>query len=180
MIDSPAVKNTCNASVETKGFCFYKSTNGIKRHLAVDSLGLPFLTHCTAANVFADAGLIEILIQNLDYCRSKPAGLPKTTIVLDHGYHPDTLQPALELVYPQIMSKLQVELSPKPSKAEKAAAGKTGFVPVKARWVVERSKAWVERCKSLVKNFERTLCNATSQLNLCFVRLMLKRLAAAT
>ena len=24
MIDSQAVKNTCNASVETKGFCFYK------------------------------------------------------------------------------------------------------------------------------------------------------------
>jgi hypothetical protein len=37
MIDSQAVKNTCNASVETKGFCFYKCTNGIKRHLAVDS-----------------------------------------------------------------------------------------------------------------------------------------------
>jgi len=29
MIDSQAVKNTCNASVETKGFCFYKCTNGI-------------------------------------------------------------------------------------------------------------------------------------------------------
>jgi hypothetical protein len=42
MIDSQAVKNTCNASVETKGFCFYKCTNGIKRHLATDSLGFPF------------------------------------------------------------------------------------------------------------------------------------------
>ena len=36
---------------------------------------------------------------------------------------------------------------------------------------------WVERCKSLVKNFERTLPNATAKLNLCFIRLMLKRLA---
>ena len=36
----------------------------------------------------------------------------------------------------------------------------------------------MERCKSLVKNFERTLANATTQLNLCFVRLMLKRLAS--
>ena len=43
IIDSQAVKNTCNASVESKGFCFYKATNGIKRHLAVDSLGFPFL-----------------------------------------------------------------------------------------------------------------------------------------
>ncbi len=47
MIDSQAVKNTCNASIESKGFCFYKATNGIKRHLAVDSLGFPFFTHCT-------------------------------------------------------------------------------------------------------------------------------------
>ena len=37
VIDSQAVKNTCNASVESKGFCFYKCTNGIKRHLAVDT-----------------------------------------------------------------------------------------------------------------------------------------------
>ncbi|WP_371257813.1 hypothetical protein [Synechococcus sp. PCC 7502] len=35
---------------------------------------------------------------------------------------------------------------------------------------------WVERCKILVKNFERTLVNATAKLNLCFIRLMLKEL----
>jgi len=43
IIDSQAVKNTCNASAETSGFCFYKATNGIKRHLAVDILGFPLL-----------------------------------------------------------------------------------------------------------------------------------------
>ena len=46
-----AVKNTCNASIESKGFCFYKATNGIKRHLAVDTLGFPFFTHCTKATM---------------------------------------------------------------------------------------------------------------------------------
>jgi len=70
------------------------------------------------------------------------------------------------------------ELSTKPSKQEKAAQGKSGFVPV-ARWVIERSNAWMERCKILVKNHERTLANATTKLNLCFVRLMVKRLAAS-
>ena len=44
IIDSQAVKNTCNASTESKGFLL-QSTNGIKRHLAVDSLGFPFFTH---------------------------------------------------------------------------------------------------------------------------------------
>ena len=171
------MKNTCNASVDSKGFCFYKSTNGIKRHLAVDTLGFPFFTHCTKANVSDDGGLIEMLELNIKYFKSKPMNIPKITILLDHGYHPDTLTKALKLIYPQIMMKIRFELSPKPSKAEKQAQGQSGFVPVAARCVVERSNAWMERCKSLVKNFERTLNNATAKVNLCFIRLMLKRLA---
>lgn len=177
IIDSQAVKNTCTASIETKGFCFYKSTNGIKRHLAVDTLGLPFFTHCTKASVADDQGLIEMLSQNIDYFRKKPVNIPKVTILLDHGYHPDTITTALQALYPQILVKLRFQLAPKPTKAEKAAQGKTGFVPVATRWIIERSNAWMERCKSLVKNFEHTLDHATAKINLCFIRLMLKRLA---
>jgi transposase len=164
--------------VESKGFCFYKATNGIKRHLAVDILGFPFFTHCTRANVSDDAGLVEMLTLNIDYFKSKPVNIPKITILLDHGYHIDVLIAELEKVYPQIMTKIRFQRCKKPSKEEKAAQGKSGFVPVAARWVIERSNAWMERCKSLVKNYERTLDHATTKLNLCFVRLMLKRLAA--
>jgi hypothetical protein len=172
------VKNTCNASVDSKGYCFYKSTNGIKRHLAIDTLGFPFFTHCTRANVSDDAGLIEMLTLNIDYFKAKPVNIPKITILLDHGYHPEHLTEELEKVYPQIMMKIKFELSTKPSKQEKVAQGKSGFVPAIARWVVERSNAWMERCKILTKNFERTLSNATTKINLCFVRLLVKRLAA--
>ena len=91
IIDSQAVKNTCNASVESKGFCSDKATNGIKRHLAVDTLGFPFFTHCTKANVSDDVGLIEMLTLNIDYFKSKPVNIPKITILLDHGYHIDKL-----------------------------------------------------------------------------------------
>lgn len=145
MIDSQAVKNTCNASIESKGFCFYKCTNGIKRHLAVDILGFPFFTHCTKASVSDDQGLIEMLSPNIDYFKSKPDDLPKTTILLDNGYHPDKLTQALEAIYPEIMTKIQFELSAKPSKAEKEAKGLSGFVPVAARWVIERSNAGVAK-----------------------------------
>lgn len=177
LIDSQAVKNTCNASVESKGFCFYKCTNGIKRHLAVDILGFPFFTHCTRANVSDDIGLIEMLTNHIDYFLSKPDHLPKTTILLDNGYHPLVLTKALEQIYPQIMTKIQFELAPKLTPSQKQVLGLTGFVVVATRWVIERSNAWMERCKSLVKNFERTLDNATAKVNLCFIRLMLKRLA---
>jgi hypothetical protein len=180
IIDSQAVKNTCTAGVESKGFCFYKATNGIKRHLAVDTLGFPFFTHCTRANVSDDVGLVEMLTLNIDYFRSKPVNIPKVTILLDHGYHIDSLIAELEQVYPQIMTKIRFELCKKPSKQEKAAQGKSGFVPVAVRWVIERSNAWMERCKSLTKNFERTLAHAKTKIDLCFVRLMLKRLAATS
>jgi transposase len=177
IIDSQAVKNTCNASVESKGFCFYKATNGIKRHLAVDTLGFPFFSHCTKASVSDDMGLIEMLSDNIDYFKSKPVNIPKITILLDHGYHPNILTRELEKIYPGIMRKIRFKRSPKPSKAQKKSEGKTGFVPVKARWVIERTNSWMERCKSLVKNFERTLDHANTKISLCFVRLMLKRLA---
>ena len=180
IIDSQAVQNTCNAGVESKGFCFYKSTNGIKRHLAVDTLGYPFFTHCTRANVSDDAGLIEMLTHQINYFQSKHVNIPKITILLDHGYHPEHLRQELQKVYPQIRRKIKFELSTKPSKQDKAAQGKSGFVPAVARWVIERSNAWMERCKILVKNFERTLDNATAKLNLCFVRLMIKRLAISS
>lgn len=176
IIDSQAVKNTCNASLESKGFCHYKLTNGIKRHLAVDSLGFPFFTHCSKASETDNQGLIEMIRNNLEYFISKPVNIPKITILLDHGYHPEVIQTALEEVYPGIMKKVRIERCAKPSKAEKDLAGKSGFVPVTMRWVVERSNAWVERCKSLVKNFESSLHNATANLNLCFIRLMLRRL----
>ena len=152
--DSQAVKNTCTASVESKGFCRYKATNGIKRHLIVDKLGFPFFTHCTPANVSDDQGLIEMLIANIDYLRQKPVNIPKITFMLDNGYHPDKIQREVEKIYPEVMRKIRFEVVPKPSKAEKEAAGKSGFVPVAVRWVIERSNAWMERCKSLVKNYE--------------------------
>jgi len=177
MIDSQAVKNTCNASIESKGFCFYKATNGIKRHLAVDTLGFTFFSHCTKANVSDDQGLIEMLIANIDYFKSKPVNIPKITILVDHGYHPNVIIAALEAVYPGIMRKIRIERSAKPSKEQKQAEGKSGFVVVKTRWVIERSNAWMERCKSLVKNFEHNLEHAKAKIDLCFMRLLLKRLA---
>ena len=66
---------------------------------------------------------LSMLIDHLDYFRAKPVNIPKITILLNHGYHPDTIQMALELFYPQIMTKIRLQLAPKPTKAEKTAQG---------------------------------------------------------
>ena len=61
-----------------------------------------------------------------------PVNIPKITILLDNGYHPEKLEQELKKVDPQIMNKIKFKLSPKPSKAQKEKEGKMGFVPVKA------------------------------------------------
>ena len=106
-----------------RGESFYKATNGIKRHLAVDTLGFPFFTHCTKANVSDDAGLLEMLTLNIDYFQSKPVNIPKITILLDHGYHIDYLIEALFKVYPQIMRIIRFELSTKPVNSREGSSG---------------------------------------------------------
>ena len=155
----------------------YKATNGIKRHLAVDTPGFLFFTHYTTANISDDAGLVEMFTITIDYFKSKPVNIKKTTVLLDHGYHIDYRVRELQNVYPEIMTKIRFERSKKPSKQEDQ--GKKGFVPAIARWVIERSNAWRSRCNILVKNYERTLANAMTKMNLCFVRLMIKRLSAS-
>lgn len=142
----------------------------------MDTLGFPFFVHCTPANVSDDQGLIAMLTQNIEFFRKKPVNIPKITILLDHGYHLNTLIQALQKVYPQVMTKIRFQLAPKPTKAEKEAQGKSGFVVIPVRWIIERSNAWVERCKILLKNCERTLRNANTKLKLCFIRILLRRL----
>ena len=84
-------KNTDTANLETKGYCHYKCTNGIKRHLLVDVLGDPYFVKCTAANISDDEGLLEKIKENKEYFLNLPAG-PVITMLLDNGYHKEYLE----------------------------------------------------------------------------------------
>ena len=52
-----------------------------------------------------------------------------------------------------------------------------GFVPLPKRWTVERTLAWLGRCRRLAKDFEDLAVNALAFLCLGMIRLMLRRLA---
>ena len=52
-----------------------------------------------------------------------------------------------------------------------------GFVPLPKRWIVERTFAWLGRCRRLAKDFENLAVNALAFLCLAMIRLMLRRLA---
>ena len=57
-MDSQSVKNTDSA--ENKGYDSGKKVSGIKRHIAVDTQGLPHAIHVTTANVTDRAGALAM------------------------------------------------------------------------------------------------------------------------
>ena len=50
------------------------------------------------------------------------------------------------------------------------------FSIVPKRWVVERSFSWLEKCHRLWKNTERLLHTSKTMIQLCFIRLLARRL----
>ena len=59
-----------------------------------------------------------------------------------------------------------------------AAAGK--FVVLPKRWIVERTIAWLNRCRRLAKDWERLNHNALAFLKWESVRFMLRKLCRTT
>ena len=53
-----------------------------------------------------------------------------------------------------------------------------GFVVLPKRWVVERTLAWLSRCRRLVRNHELYHRTVTAFIRLAMIRLMLRRLGA--
>ena len=50
-----------------------------------------------------------------------------------------------------------------------------GFVPLPKRWIVERTLAWLGRCRRLAKDFENRSRMALVVLRLAMIRLLLRR-----
>ena len=117
--DSMCAKNTDTANLETKGYCHYKLTNGIKRHLLVDVPGNPYFVHWTPADVSDDEGLIEMIEANREYFLDLPEE-QVMTILLDNGYHKDHLEDQIRRIDPELRNKIVIALSPKITPEQKA------------------------------------------------------------
>ena len=52
------------------------------------------------------------------------------------------------------------------------------FVVLPKRWIVERTLAWISRCRRLARDYERHARTAAAFVRLAMIRLMLRRLAA--
>ncbi len=83
----------------------------------------------------------------------------------DGGYQ----GPQFEQAVAEILPELQVEIVKRSDQAK-------GFELLPRRWVVERTFAWLGRCRRLAKDFESLTRIALSFLKLASIRFMLRRL----
>ena len=156
IVDSQSVKNTDSA--ENKGYDSGKKVSGIKRHIAVDTQGLPHAIHVTTANVTDRAGALAMFDR-------RRANLSQVqNVLVDGGY---TGKP-FETTAVQSLLGASVEVVKRNELHT--------FVVLPKRWVVERSFGWLEQCRRLWKNCERKLNTSLQMVVLAFAVLILKRL----
>ncbi|MGC1540585.1 MAG: transposase, partial [Xanthobacteraceae bacterium] len=55
----------------------------------------------------------------------------------------------------------------------------SGFEVLPRRWVVERTFAWLGRCRRLAKDFETTIASAVAWVFVAHIRTLTRRLARA-
>lgn len=76
-------------------------------------------------------------------------------------------------VFGKALAKLRPQLKPEIIKRSDPALG---FVVVPKRWIVERTIAWLNRCRRLAKDCENRIRTATAFVQLASIRLMLRKL----
>jgi putative transposase len=158
VLDSQSVKTTKAGG--PRGYDGGKRVKGRKRHLVVDTLGLMVEVAVTPANVHDTKGGQKALSKMLRWMPTRPDKL-----YVDGGYQG---APFAKWVKDKIGAEVEIRENP----ALKAKR----FVPIKKRWVVERSFAWLEDYRRLIKDHERNMSHSCAMIRWAMVRLMLVRL----
>ena len=143
--------------LQKKKVMMREKTSGIKIHIAVDILGLPYSIMVTTANVSDRCGAIEMFSQP-DV--QMPDALKK--VLCDGGYTGESF--AINI---KALTGAEVEIA-KHSELHQ-------FVVMPKRWIVERTFGWLDKCRRLSKNCERLIETTLNMVKLAFVSLLLRR-----
>src|ERR1700723_1622369 len=165
IIDAQSVKSgeKGGAHIDPHGYDAGKKVKGKKRHVLVDTQGLVLHAIVTAADIQDRDGGAWLL--------GTLFGLYPFLLKLyaDGGYQGPVFQSAVK----DAMDSLNVEIVKRTDQAK-------GFVVLPKRWVVERTFAWLNRCRRLAKDWECLNRKARAYVLLASIRLMVRRLGRAT
>jgi putative transposase len=153
LIDAQTVRTTPQGGI--RGVDAGKKTNGRKRHILVDTTGL-LLIIVTAANVQDRDGAKLVFETRVRFPRLKK-------VWADGAYGGQLLLWVLETC------RFILDIVKRSDKQK-------GFVVLPRRWVVERSLAWLTRCRRLVRDFEGLPSTTESWTYLANIQLVLRRL----
>src|SRR3954447_4146545 len=156
-VDSQSVDTTSGG--EQRGRDNAKNVDGRKRHIVVDSMGLLLAVLVTAAGV-DDAAAARELFGRLD---GQPVSRVRR-VFADGKYHNHALYAWVEQ-----NADWELEIVRRPD-------GAKGWVRLPIRWTVERTFAWLGRCRRLAKDHERTTRSSEAFVKLAMIHLMLNRL----
>src|SRR5436190_9820966 len=140
-----------------------KKIKGKKRHILVDTQGL----------------LLHALVHSADIQDRDGGVLVMATLF---GLHPFLLKlyadggyqgPIFQSAACKILRQIDVEIVKRSDKAN-------GFAVLPKRWIVERTIAWLSRCRRLAKDWECLNRKALAFLRLASIRLMLRKLCQKT
>jgi putative transposase len=157
IIDSQSVPTT--ESGGPRGIDAGKRIKGRKRHIVTDTNGFLLALRVHEANIQDPHGAVPLL-------HDLRRRFPKLQHVFaDRVYRGAQLQAAIADCGPWT-----IEIVERP-------AGAKGFQLLPRRWVVERSFAWLGRCRRLAKDFEASIASATAWVHIANMRLLIRRLA---
>jgi putative transposase len=157
-IDSQSVKAAAGVGEEV-GTDGGKRVKGRKRHILTDTLGLLLCVAVTAANV-SDGRAAPAVLDQL----SLPDRGSIRVVFADGRYH-DTVCEAWFAAHP----RMRLEVVSRPP-------GVTGFVPIRKRWVVERTFGWLMTNRRCIREYEKYGWSSASRVKIAAIGMMLRRI----
>jgi transposase len=157
VIDSQSVKTT-----ESGGPCGYdagKKIKGRKRHIVTDTEGYLVGLQVHTADIQDRDGAVNVLAS----IRSLHPWLRH--VFADGGYAGNKLRTELAAI-----GRWTIEIIKRSDRAG-------GFIVLPRRWVVERTFAWLGRCRRLAKDFEATITSAVAWILVAHIRTVTRKLA---